>query len=150
MEVIVPDASVILKWALPSDDEPGADRALLLRDAIRDDLVRAIVPGLWLYEVGNTITRRFPEHADRWLSALLKLGLEEAPVSRSWLERVVELTARYPVSFYDAAYHATALHYSGVFVTADQRYLGLAAAHGSIVALSAWTTPQRPPPRRRR
>ncbi len=63
MNVVVPDASVILKWALPSCDEPDADRALLLRNAIRDDLVRAVVPSLWLYEVGNTVARRFPAHA---------------------------------------------------------------------------------------
>jgi hypothetical protein len=63
MNVVVPDASVILKCALPSCDEPDADRALLLRNAIRDDLVRAVVPGLWLYEVGNTVARRFPTHA---------------------------------------------------------------------------------------
>ena len=43
MHVVVPDASVIRKWALPSGDEPNADRALLLRNAIRDDLVRAVV-----------------------------------------------------------------------------------------------------------
>jgi hypothetical protein len=63
MNVVVPDASVILKWALPSCDEPDADQAVLLRNAIRDDLVRAVVPGLWLYEVGNTVARRFPTHA---------------------------------------------------------------------------------------
>jgi len=85
MNVVVPDASVILKWALPSCDEPDADRALLLRNAIRDDLVRAVVPSLWLYEVGNTVARRFPTHADARLSALVKFGLEESPVTTRWL-----------------------------------------------------------------
>ncbi|HEY1900610.1 MAG TPA: type II toxin-antitoxin system VapC family toxin [Steroidobacteraceae bacterium] len=59
MVIVVPDASVILKWALPAGTEPDADQALLLRKAICDDLVRAIVPSLWLYEVGNTVGRRF-------------------------------------------------------------------------------------------
>ena len=90
MHVVVPDASVILKWALPSCDEPNADRALLLRNAIRDDLVRAVVPSLWLYEVGNTVARRFPTHAGTWLSSLVKFGLQESPVSSRWLAQVLE------------------------------------------------------------
>ena len=141
MNVVVPDASVILKWALPPNAEPDADRALLLRNAIRDDLVRAVVPGLWLYEVGNTVARRFPAHAGAWLSALVKFGLEEAPISPRWLAQVLELTACYPVSFYDAAYHATALVYGGVFVTADERYTGTAQPHGAVVNLRNWMPP---------
>ena len=58
--LVVPDASVLLKWVLPSDDEPDADKALLLRAAIVNEAVRALLPALWLYEVGNTIARRFP------------------------------------------------------------------------------------------
>jgi len=43
--LIVPDASVLLNWVLPSDDEPNADNALLLRTAILDSTVHAIVHG---------------------------------------------------------------------------------------------------------
>ncbi|MBK6349767.1 MAG: type II toxin-antitoxin system VapC family toxin [Proteobacteria bacterium] len=150
MNVVVPDASVILKWALPSGDEPDANQALLLRNAIRDDLVRAIVPSLWLYEVGNTVARRFPTHAGTWLSSLVKFGLQESPVSSRWLAQVLELTASYPVSFYDAAYHATALIHGGVFVTADERYAGTAQPHGAVVNLRDWMPPREPGPRRRR
>jgi predicted nucleic acid-binding protein len=103
---LVPDASVLLKWVLRSDDEPDADKALQLRAAILDDTVHVIVPPLWVYEVGNTVARRFPAHAQTWLSALLRFGLEEMPASQSWLARSLELTSRHEVSFYDAAYHA--------------------------------------------
>jgi len=143
VHVVVPDASVILKWALPSDAEPGADRAVLLRNAIRDDLVRAVVPALWLFEVGNTVARRFPQHARAWLSALVKFGLEEQAVSPQWLRQALELTERYPVSFYDAAYHATAIVQGGVFVTADERYVAQASSHGAVVSLQAWAPPRR-------
>src|SRR2546427_11893141 len=85
--LVVPDASVLLKWVLSPDDEPDADKALLLRTAIVDDAVRALLPALWLYEVGNTIARRFPTHALDWLSALMKFGLEEAPASHPWLAK---------------------------------------------------------------
>ena len=44
MPLVVPDASVLLKWVLPSNDEPDADQALLLRNAILDEDVDALVP----------------------------------------------------------------------------------------------------------
>jgi hypothetical protein len=45
--LVVPDASVLLKWVLPSEDEPDADKALLLRAAIQDEAVHALLPALW-------------------------------------------------------------------------------------------------------
>ena len=148
--LVVPDASVLLKWVLPSDDEPDADKALLLRAAIRDGAVQALLPGLWLYEVGNTVARRFPMHASGWLSALIKFGLAEALPSPPWLAKTLELTSRYEVSFYDAAYHAVALIHKGLFVTADTRYVNRVREPGSVIALSDWQPPLTPPSRRRK
>lgn len=148
--LVVPDASVLLKWVLPSDDESDTDKALLLRAAIQDEAVHVLLPGLWLFEVGNTIARRFPTHASAWLSALMKFGLEEASPSQPWLARTLELTRRYEVSFYDAAYHALALIHKGLFVTADSRYVKRVAEPGSVIALSEWQPPLTLPPRRRK
>jgi|SRR5579872_3410497 len=140
--LVVPHASVLLKWVLPSDDEPNADRALLLRTAILEETVRALVPALWLYEVGNTVARRFPAQATVWLSALMKFGIEEAPLSNPWLAKTLELSNRYEVSFYDAAYHAVALVHGGLFVTTDARYASRVTESGSVMTLSAWTSPK--------
>jgi predicted nucleic acid-binding protein len=140
--LVVPDASVLLKWVLPSDDEPDADRALLLRTAILDETVRALLPALWFYEVGNTVARRFPAQASGWLSALMKFGIEEAPPSGLWLAKTLELTSRHDVSFYDAAYHSLALVHSGLFVTADTLYVNRVTESGSVVALSGWQPPR--------
>ena len=148
--LVVPDASVLLKWVLPSDDEPDADKALLLRAAIVDEAVRALLPALWLYEVGNTIARRFPTHASDWLSALMKFGLEEAAPSHPWLAKTVELTRRFDVSFYDAAYHALALLHNGLFVTADTPYVNRVSEPGSVIALSEWQPPRTRPSHPRR
>jgi predicted nucleic acid-binding protein len=120
-----------------------------MRNAIRDELVRAVVPGLWIYEVGNTIARRFPTHAGEWLAALAKFALEEAPVSPRWLTQALQLTRSCSVTFYDAAYHATALVNDGVFVTADVRYLQQAASHGGVVYLDDWNPPRNPRPQGR-
>ena len=140
--LVVPDASVLLKWVLPSDEEPDSDRALLLRTAIMEEAVRALVPGLWLYEVGNTIARRFPTVASGWLSALMKFGLEEAVSSNAWLLKTLDLTSRHDVTFYDAAYHSLALIHGGVFITADTRYADKVKESGSVVALSEWEPPR--------
>lgn len=137
--LIVPDASVILKWVLPSDDEPYAEKALLLREAIANDTVRAIVPSLWLYEVGNTIARRFPEQADRWLAALQKFELDEYSLSSRWTATVLKLTRRYGVAFYDASYHAIAIDEQGTFITADERYFKRVADAGSVILINDWS-----------
>jgi predicted nucleic acid-binding protein len=148
--LVVPDASVLLKWILPSDDEPDTDRALLLRTAILDETVRALLPTLWLYEVGNTIARRFPMQAASWLSTLMKFSLDEAQPSNHWLARTLELTNRHEVSFYDAAYHSLALVHGGVFVTADTRYANKVKESGAVVALSEWQPPRSPASRGRK
>ncbi len=147
--LVVPDASVLLKWVLPSNDESDSDKALRLRAAILDDAVHAILPPLWIYEVGNTVARRFPTHAQAWLSALLRFGIEEMPPSQAWLAKSLELTSRHEVSFYDASYHALAILHKGVFVTADAKYVIRAAESGSIVTLNEWKPPEPPTSRRR-
>ena len=106
MHVVVPDASVILKWALPSCDEPNADRALLLRNAIRDDLVRAVVPSLWLYEVGYTVARIFfgsewpPGFATTTLLILLSLSLNAIflGVIGEYVGRIYQEVRKRPIS----------------------------------------------------
>lgn len=140
---------MLLKWVLPSSDEPDTEQALRLRAAILDETVHALVPALWLYEVGNTIARRFSEHAAGWLSALIKFGLQESPSSQAWLAAALELTRRHRVSFYDAAYHAVALIHRGHFVTADADYIARANSSGSLIPLRDWQPPARTPRRRR-
>ena len=136
--IVVPHASVILKWILPPAEEPDTDKALALRDSIASGGVRALAPELWVYEVGNLLARRFPSRAARLLDALLRLDLAIAPRSWRWLRRALELTQRHGVTFYDAAYHAHAIVERGVFVTADSRYPQHAEEAGSVMLLSAW------------
>ena len=136
--VVIPDASVILKWVLPSENEADVEQSLALRDAIAVGHVQAIVPELWLYEVGNTLSRRHAAHAARALGVLLRFELESAPSSPEWLSLALDLTRKYGVAFYDAAYHAHAIGSGGVFVTADERYVRRAHAAGHVIRLSEW------------
>jgi predicted nucleic acid-binding protein len=139
VRVVVPDASVILKWVLPDPSgEEGLDAALRLRDAVISEKVSLKVPSLWLFEVGNTLTRRFPRQAAETLQLLMAFGLEESVPDDRWLSRAIELTQNHGVTFYDAAYHALALAEKGIFVTADQKYIRKAGKAGRVVSLTDW------------
>lgn len=136
--LVIPDASVLLKWVLPGPAEEDVAQAMGLRDAaIRGEIVLQ-VPALWLYEVGNTLARHFPDQAYDLIDAFLSFDLEEGEPSDAWLRQTLVLTREYGVTFYDAAYHALAIIQKGIFVTADQKYIGKAKAAGSIVALRDW------------
>ncbi|HKC17418.1 MAG TPA: type II toxin-antitoxin system VapC family toxin [Steroidobacteraceae bacterium] len=141
LQIVVPDASVILKWVLPSEDESDSESALVLRTAIVQERVRALVPSLWVFEVGNTVSRRFPEHASQWMAAMMKFGLEEAQLSERWLTATLELITRYGGTFYDAAYHAVALVNGGVFITSDLKYIDKTTGDSAIVSLPLWRPP---------
>ena len=138
--IVTPDASVLLKWVLPADDEQDTDAALALRDEAGAGILDLVVPQLWIYEVGNTLARRFPDDAETLLASLADFGLAEARLDSNWRRRAVSLAARYEVAFYDAAYHAVALGLGGVFVTADERYVHRASRAGSISSLRLWRT----------
>jgi len=146
VSVVVPDASVLLKWVLSGPEEDDQAAALELRDrAIREEIELA-VPSLWLFEVGNLLARRIPGEAPALLAALVDFGLREPPLTEEWRLRALALTGSYGVTFYDAAYHALALVLGGVFVTADARYLGRAGAAGSVVQLSRFRQQLPAPP----
>ena len=148
--LVVPDASVILKWVLPAQDEPDLVRAIALRDAILFGEVDARVPALWLYEVGNTLARRFPDRAEQVLDVLSRFNLVSAPRTSRWLRAALDLTRHYGVTFCDAAYHAHAITRQGTFVTADEKYIERARAAGAITRLADWPSPGTQPLRETR
>ena len=136
--IVTPDASVLLKWVLPGDDEQHGDAALSLRDEALAGAVELVVPQLWIYEVGNTLARRFPDQAGELLASLVDFGLTEARLDARWRTQTLALAVTYKVAFYDAAYHAVALALGGVFVTADERYVRRAASAGNVSSLQVW------------
>ncbi|MCZ0944550.1 MAG: type II toxin-antitoxin system VapC family toxin [Gammaproteobacteria bacterium] len=139
--IVTPDASVLLKWLLPGDDEQDSDLALRLREEALAGTIELIVPQLWIYEVGNTLAKRLPDQADDALTSLADFGLAEAPLDARWRAQAVSLATTYEVAFYDAAYHAVALVRGGVFVTADERYVARALEAGNVSTLRRWRTP---------
>ena len=139
--IVTPDASVLLKWVLPAEDEQDTDAALDLRGEAEAGTLDLVVPQLWIYEVGNTLARRFPEDAGELLASLADFRLTEAKLDARWRARAVSLSVRYGVAFYDAAYHAVA---HGLRACSSRRTSGMCAAPrgpGGISCLRVWRTP---------
>lgn len=136
--MVVPDASVILKWVLPDPvDEDDLNSALALRAAVTSGKIIAKVPALWLYEVGNTLTRRYPQHATEALRLLIAFGLEEGVPDDRWLAQTIALTHDHGVTFHDAAYHASRWS-AKASRYADRKYVHKAGKAGGVITLNEW------------
>ena len=122
--IIVPDASVILKWVLEKEDEPDYSRVIALQEALLDEHIEIKLPTLWRYEVGNVLGLKKPAMAGELMSALLAYEFEEMPLSTEYcLAALAHMHELKGVTFYDAAYHVLALRTKGLYLTADAAYV---------------------------
>ena len=58
--IVTPDASVLLKWVLPSRDVEDTDGVLALRDEAVAGTLDMVVPQLWIYEWATCRRYAFP------------------------------------------------------------------------------------------
>lgn len=133
--VVVPDASVVLKWLDRTPGEKDRDRADALLDAWLDGRLAIVLPSLWAYEVGNVLGRYEPARAGEFMEELLAYRFEEAQPTPELCRAALRLMNEYRVTFYDAAYHAVALQSGGTMVTADEAYCRKASGQGGVVLL---------------
>lgn len=137
LPIWVVDASVLLKWLLPAEQEEHVLQADAIRDALCDGQVEVVVPALWRFEVGNTLCRLVPQHAQELLGLCVDLGVQDVK-NNQWVHEAVRLATTYPVTFYDASYHAVAKISGGTLVTADKRYVDKVAGEGHLIHLQEW------------
>jgi predicted nucleic acid-binding protein len=135
--VFVPDASVLLKWVLRSDDEADTRTALALKSAWLDESCDLLLPTLWVFEVGNVLGLKQPAAAPALLQALIDLGIREEP-PHEYLSSACGLMRTHGVTFYDAAYHALAIRANGTLLTADRAYERKARRAGHVALLGDW------------
>lgn len=140
--IIVPDVSVILKWVLEKESEPGHREASILQEAFLAEEIDVRVPTLWRYEVGNVIGLKKPSLAIELMGALLAYEFDEVPLSNEYaLDVLKHMNEVSGVTFYDAAYHVLALRTKGVYLTADVAYVKRAKRKGHVSLLSEWPGP---------
>ena len=136
--VVVPDASVILKWVDRLPGEKDRERADALMEAWMGGQLEIVVPRLWTFEVGNVLGRADPSSAAKTMSELAEYRFEEAEMTPELFRTAFGLMKDFHVTFYDAAYHSVALLRKGVFVTADEAYCRKTAVRGGVVPLRDW------------
>ncbi len=134
MKLIVPDASVILKWVL-RDDEIYREKAMAILNDWLNEKYELILPSLWIYEVGNIISRREPVYAKDIMQRLLGYEFTEIKTDETLLTAILELVRDKRVTFYDASYHAIAIQRKGRFITADREYFNRVRDKGYIQLL---------------
>ena len=96
--IVVPDASVILKWVLEKEDEPGYSQALKLQEALLAEEIEIRMPTLWRYEVGNVLGMKKPRMAVELMSALLAYEFDEVPLGSEYALDIQRTYMRYRVS----------------------------------------------------
>lgn len=122
MERIVPDASIIIKWALGGEEEPEKDKAMSILFGFTEGKFEIILPSLWIYEVGNVLGMRYPQSGEEIMGILLGYEFNEFSMSKDLCRLIFQLMNEFKVTFYDASYHALAIHQKGKFITSDKKY----------------------------
>lgn len=132
MEILVPDASVILKWAIGLESELDREKAIHILDAWVGNNIEIVLPELWVFEVGNVLGRMVPDSALEKMETLLEFRFKTKELNKQTCKSIFKLMKDLSVSFYDASYHALAQRMGGVFITADDKYYQKARARGNI------------------
>lgn len=141
-QIVLMDASVVVKWCAPAGEPRAAEAAALLEAHLEGSLTAAVLD-LTFYEVGNALTARAFTGPD--LEGLLDLlwvwDLEWIPLGGSEQSRTVaSLVDRYELSFYDASYLAAATMRALPLVTDDRALLLAATEEGIGIDLANVTT----------
>ena len=122
------DASITITWAMRDEDHPLADLAF---QHVQSD--SAIVPGIWWYEIRNILVvkerqgRISPKDSEKFLLDLSHLSIDiDFPSGTN----VIDLSRRFKLSVYDAAYLALAMHERLPLATLDTALAAAALASG--------------------
>ena len=138
MQIVIPDASVILKWAFDSPDEHDRDSATSFLNAWLEGKVEIVLPKLWSFEVANILGLKKPKQAAEIMDIFIGYSFNEYDMTAELCRKSLELMKRYGVTFYDAVYHAVAVLKGGTLLTADESYCAKVKDLSNLVRLSEW------------
>ncbi len=139
---IVLDSCVFCKLFLQEHDR---QQAIDLMSMLIEQRYEIIEPSLFLYEVLAVakISHFSALTMYELITELQKSQLQLVELDKSDVEKTLEICeighakSGFP-SFYDASYHALAIHHACYFVTADQRHFGKTLQLGHIILLNDW------------
>lgn len=120
MELVL-DASVVIKWFL---DEKLSNKALKYRDQHLNNEITLVAPSLLVFEITNALATKPEIDLQAILLAIESLyftKIKECPFNKKQALQSAQLSKKYQISVYDAAYLALAQTLDRPFVTADQK-----------------------------
>jgi predicted nucleic acid-binding protein len=116
------DTSVLIKW-FHSKGEPELKEALAIRSAAQRGEVECKVIDLALYEMGNVLLRSLgwkgSDVADQ-LDDLIIICGTPLTMTQKWLRRSADIGAIHGLTFYDAAWAASAVELGVPLVSSDR------------------------------
>jgi predicted nucleic acid-binding protein len=139
---LVLDASVAVKWAIPSAREPFTDASLRLLKRYVDGEVEFIVPDVFWAEVGNVLwkgtrQRRWRQDEAEAVAADMRARDFRTVSSRILLPEALRIAFGFDRAVYDCLYVALAVQSKTDLVTADERMANALAAHLPVKWLGA-------------
>jgi predicted nucleic acid-binding protein len=148
LSTLVLDASVAVKWAVPSATETLTVESLHLLERYTDGELNFIVPDVFWAEVANVLwkgirQRRWPRTvAERAASDMKKRNFFTVS-SLELMAEALEIALANDRSVYDCLYVALAIQFKVEMITADERLANALAARLPVKWLGAFATRQR-------
>ena len=142
MKSVVVDASVAVKWCLPSVREELVAEAEELLESSRRDQVRFLVPDLFWVEVANALWKAVrrneisSNNAAAAMSFLRDLDIATLP-SLDIVPQALDLAITHGHAVYDSLYVALAMQSNSSLITADERLANALAARFPVKWLGA-------------
>jgi predicted nucleic acid-binding protein len=143
LNTLVLDASVAIKWAIPSAREPFTDESVRLLKRYVDSEVEFIVPDVFWAEVGNVLwkgarQRRWRQDEAEAVAADMRARDFATVTSLVLLPEALRIAFAYDRSVYDCLYVALAVQSKTDLITADERLADALAAHLPVKWLGAF------------
>jgi predicted nucleic acid-binding protein len=141
---VVIDASVAVKWVLPSEHEEMVAEAARLLVLAADLEVELIVPELFWAEVANIFTKAV--RRGRWtsvnavdsLARMRTFGIATVPMEEL-LPIALDIAMGHQQSAYDSIYVALAMNRETEMITADERLVNALGSRYPVRWLGGWS-----------
>lgn len=145
MSALVLDASVAIKWAIPSAQETLTAESVRLLKRYTGGEINFIVPDVFWAEVGNVLWKGVRQR--RWPQAVAESAVSEirgqnffTVSSFALLLDAVKIALVHDRSVYDCLYVALAVQFKTEMITADERLANALAARLPVKWLGAITS----------
>jgi predicted nucleic acid-binding protein len=143
VNTLVLDASVAIKWAIPSALEPLTDESVRLLKRYIDGEIEFMVPDIFWAELGNVLWKGARQR--RWLRTEAEVVMNEMKArdfttvsSQALLPEAMTIAFAHDRAVYDCLYVALAVQAKSELITADERLANALAARFPVKWLGAF------------